>query len=88
MYACEASSFRAINRGRASILTMDRNEVLESIEHVAHQHLNLDDEWHFRRFAELCQSLDRALFLRVQELGKASSNPEVREAADDFTESD
>jgi hypothetical protein len=82
--ACQAQNVSVITQGRREILAMQREAVVQSIESVAAGTLQLDDEWTFRRLLELYEQLDRGLLRRLIEVGLASSNGEVREAAEDF----
>ena len=75
--ACDASSMPAIQRGRDAVATLPRGYVIEHIESIAADSLDLDDEWHYRRYVELCEQIDGELFQRALEQGQQSSNPEV-----------
>jgi len=60
---------------------LPREWFLANVERVAEDVLDLDDEWHFRRFRELAQEIDAGLDERLAERGRRSTNPEVAEAA-------
>ena len=62
---------------------MPRDQVLRDIERVAADCLSPDEEWEFRRLLEVYEELDRGLLLRLIEIGLASENAGVREAAED-----
>jgi hypothetical protein len=83
--ACQAQNDSVIMRGRREILAMPREEVLEHIERVSAAALPLGSEWEFRRLLELYEQLDRSLLQRLVESGRQSENPEIREAAADFS---
>ena len=82
--ACTAQSMRAINRGRAAILALPRQEVLGVIYSVAAESLPLFEEWEFRRLLEVYEELDKALLQRLVTEGLASTNTDIREASNDF----
>ena len=81
--ACSAQSDRAIARGRAEILALPREQVLEHIESVATATLPFE-EWEYRRLLELYEQLDTGLLQRLVARGESSSDADIREAADDF----
>ena len=83
-YACRCQSMRAINRGRAEILALPRTSVLEVIESVAAETLPLSEEWEYRRLLELYRELDAGLLQRLVASGLASTDADIREAAEDF----
>lgn len=83
--ACTCQGLSRINQGRAAILALPRQWVLQEIERVAKESLDLNDEWEYRRLLELAESLDPALVQRLVAFGLASANIEVQEAADDFS---
>jgi hypothetical protein len=82
--ACTAQSLQAISRGRTAIFAMPRESVLEIIESVASESLSLNKEWEYRRLLEVYDQLDKNLLRCLIEAGLASTNAEVREAANDF----
>lgn len=84
--ACQAQNAAVITQGRSEILALPRDAVLQSIERLAAESLPLDDEWEFRRLLEVYEQLDAELLRRLVETGLASSNPEIKEAAEDFGE--
>ena len=84
--ACQAQNTAVITQGRREILALPRDAVLQSIERVAADSLPLDDEWEFRRLLEVYEQLDRGLLRRLVEVGLASSNAAINDAAEDFRE--
>jgi hypothetical protein len=82
--ACQPQNVGQIVAGRQQVLAMPRPWVLEQIEHVATEALDLTDSWEYRRLLELARQLDAGLVRRLVVLGLDSSDPDVREAAEDF----
>jgi hypothetical protein len=82
---CQATHIGNIRLGRESILSLPRDWVVERINDIAHQTLNLNDEWEFRRLLEIYELLDKNLFVSMCQFGKQCENLEIREAANDFT---
>jgi hypothetical protein len=66
------------------MLALSRERVLELIEDVAVKTLRLSDDWEYRRLLEVYERLDEGLLRRLVASGLTSSNPAVREAAEDF----
>jgi hypothetical protein len=84
--SCQAQNIRNITLGREAISEIPREWVLKHIEKVANEMLNFeDDDWEFRRLAELYSLLDRRLVQELVKKGLRSRNPEVVEAAQDFS---
>ena len=82
--ACQPQNTGRIMAGRKQVLDMPRSWVLEHIEQVAVEALDLADYWQYRRLLELTNLLDAELIQRLVPLGLGSSNPDVREAAEDY----
>lgn len=82
--ACQPQIASRIVAGRQQVLALPRGWVLANIEAVAAASLDLSDDWEYRRLLELASQLDADLVLRLVPLGLASSDPEVRAAAQDF----
>jgi hypothetical protein len=82
--ACQPQVAGRIVAGRKQVLAMPRAWVLAHIERVAAEALDLADYWEYRRLLELAESLDAGLLRRLVPLGLGSSDPDVREAAEDF----
>ena len=83
--ACEPTHIRPITIGRVAISEMPKEWVINHIEGIAKENINLDDDWEYRRLAELFLQLDKKLVQRLVNLGLNSSNPDVQEAAKDFS---
>lgn len=84
--ACQPTSMPEIIRGRDAVLAMDREWVLGAIEKTARETLDLDDYWEYRRLLELCLLLDSGLTRRVASWGACHVDPDVREAAEDYSQ--
>jgi hypothetical protein len=82
--ACKPQHVGLIVRGRESVLAMPRPWVLQHIASVADAALDLADYWEYRRFLELAALLDLDLVQCFAARGLVSSDPDVREAAEDF----
>jgi hypothetical protein len=83
--ACECQHIRNISAGRERVLALPRAWVLENIEQAAFESLNLADDWEYLRLLELADLLgDQGLADRLVAFGKKSTNPEIRETADDW----
>src|SRR5262245_55278805 len=82
--ACQPQNAGRIMAGRQQVLALPRAWVLERIERVAAEALDLSDYWEYRRLLELAKLLDDGLVQRLVTLGIGSSDPDVREAAEDF----
>ncbi len=82
--ACEPTNIRPITIGREAVLELPRIWVLKNIERIALENLDLEDDWEFRRLAELYSMLNKELVQKHVLSGLKSSNPEIREAAKDF----
>src|SRR5262249_4225224 len=82
--ACKPQNAGRIVTARNQVLAIARNWVLSHAEQVAAESLDLSDYWEHRRLLELAELLDAKLVRRLARLGLDSSDPDVREAADDF----
>jgi hypothetical protein len=82
--ACQPQNASRIVAGRQQVLALPRSWVMAHIEPVAAVALDLSDDWEYRRLLELAALLDAELVQRLVQLGLANSDPEVREAAQDF----
>lgn len=82
--ACQPQNAWRIEQGREAVLAMPRAWVLQHIAAVAEEALDLLDYWEYRRLLELLTLLDPELVRRFVARGLASSDPDVREAAEDF----
>lgn len=82
--ACQSSNIRNIELGRAAVLALPRDWVVQNIEAFAESLLALGDEWEYRRLCELYYLLDRRLLQRLVDRGRASDNEAIVEAASDM----
>lgn len=69
--------------GRAGLLVIPRNWLLENIKEAIQRVLNLDDEWEYRRLLEVLWKIDKGLVYEFTIRGLYSDNAEVRETARD-----
>lgn len=82
--ACQPQNAWRIEAGRKQVLAMPLPWVLTHVERVATEALDLADYWEYRRLLELAESLGAGLVQRLVLIGLDSSDPDVREAAEDF----
>lgn len=88
--ACKPTSMWRIERGRAAVRLLPRAWVLEHIESAADEALLKElpwAGWEYRRLLELCGPYglaDVPLVRRLARRGLESSDPDMREAAEDF----
>ncbi|HEX6818565.1 MAG TPA: hypothetical protein VF120_09340 [Ktedonobacterales bacterium] len=80
---CQATHSRNIIL-RTGLFCISRDWLLPRIEQSAAVTLDLTDEWEYRRLGEVYELLDADLVRRHSAFGRSSTNPEIREAADDF----
>jgi hypothetical protein len=85
-YACKAQNTGMILSARKAIAEIPSSWLELNLSQVAEEYLDIQDEWEFRRLLELLRFSCPNLLRHFLEVGRASSNPEVREAADDFSE--
>jgi hypothetical protein len=81
--ACKAQNEANIALGRRSLVRIPREWLLQNLPDTARDFLDLDDEWEFRRYVELCSFLDASFAEAVVEQGRSSRDAMVREAAED-----
>jgi hypothetical protein len=82
--ACQPQNAWRIVAGRNQVLVMPRDWVMAHVEEVAAESLDLCDYWQYRRLLELAELLDSGLVRRLVPQGLSSSDPDVREAAEEF----
>ncbi len=83
-YACECQANANIELGRAALMAAPRRLVLATLNSVAGKTIDLRDEWEFRRYVELLSLLDPEAARVVGDSNATSSQPELREAAQDY----
>ena len=79
--ACQAQNIRNITLGRTALLALPRAWLLRNIEHYAEPLLHLEDEWEYRRLAELYEQLDDDLIRRLVVRGLATPSEAIQEVA-------
>jgi hypothetical protein len=82
--ACQSQRDEHIVRGRRLIGEYIASKGVETVETHAFDHLSLDDDWEFRRLAEIYWEHSPEALDRLIDFGLRSENPEVVEAANDF----
>jgi hypothetical protein len=83
--ACRSTHARPIMLGREYLLEADRAWLVSRIERIAATSVDMTDDWDFRRLLEVYRLLDEALLARLVVIGLRSPNPEIVEAAQDFS---
>jgi len=81
-----ASHHKYVTMYRKFILALPRDWVLERIEAAAEPHLINGDMEEYRRYLELYLLLDEGLTRKLAQRALAHSDPEVKEAGQDFIE--
>lgn len=82
--ACKPTRVSVIESGRLQVLLMEAQWVRDHIVEVAREVLNPDDDWEYRRFLELLAMACPELVSTMIAQGLSSTDPDVREAAEDF----
>lgn len=82
--ACQSQRVEHIVRGRKLVGEYIASKGIEAVETHAYDHLFLDDDWEFRRLAEIYREYSPEALARLIGFGLRSENPEVVEAANDF----
>lgn len=82
--ACQSQNVQNIMLGRKAILSLPRDWLLLNIERYAEPLLQLEDEWEYRRLAEIYEQLGRDLARHLALRGLASQDGGIREAAQDL----
>ncbi len=88
--ACQCQNMMNIELGRAGLMALPREWLLQNIEEAAKPLLELDDDWEYLRLLEVCWLLEAGdLERRILLGGLNSSNPDVsalcKEYLDDNT---
>ena len=84
--ACQAQNSLNINLGRASLMTLPKDWLLENIESASQPMMNTNDEWEYRRLLEIYWKLDRGLADKLVIWGLKSMNPEIEITAKECLE--
>ncbi len=82
--ACQATHYRNIELGRAALVALPRTWLLEHLDDAAAPLLALNDDWEFRRLGDVYMLLDRHRANILLHQGLASTNANIREAAQDL----
>ena len=82
--ACQSQRVEHIVRGRKLVGEYIASNGVEAVETHAYDHLFLDDDWEFRRLAEIYMEHSPEALARLIDFGVLSRNPEVVEAANEF----
>ncbi|WP_134685090.1 hypothetical protein [Brevibacillus migulae] len=85
-FACVGQNSAPIMLARKQLKTIPSDWLNQHLPSVTDKAITLEDEWEYRRFLELLDEaqLTNLLNLYINE-GMKSSNEEVREAAEDFS---
>lgn len=81
-----SSAHGSIGVVRDAILTLHREYLQANLEQAAEPYLNAGTYDEYRRFLELYSLIDRDATHRLAERAAAHSDPDIREAGDDFLE--
>jgi hypothetical protein len=83
-FACQCQNMLNIELGRAGLLAIPRDWLLQNIEETAEPLLVLCDDWEYRRLIEFYWEVSEGLVRRLGLRGLESDNSEIKEAAEDF----
>jgi hypothetical protein len=83
--ACQPSNAVPILLGRRSLVRIPRAWLIPRLDDAAVAALDLNDEWEYRRYLEVCSFIDPALAEQVAKRGLTSGNADVRETAAHFS---
>ncbi|MCP4421756.1 MAG: hypothetical protein GY805_34520 [Chloroflexi bacterium] len=79
--ACQSQNSLNIDFGRASLMALPKDWLLENIEGVFEPILQTNDEWEYRRLLEICWKIDRELVNKLVIWGLKNTNPQIEDAA-------
>lgn len=82
--ACQSQNALNIDLGRASIIALPNDWLLENIEEVSEPFLQTNDEWEYRRLLEVYWKLDRGLAQNLVIQGLKSTNSEIKDVAREY----
>lgn len=83
--ACLGQNIAPIEISRKKIGEMDKEWLRNNIQDISSACINFGDEWEYRRFVELIEITIPDLLEWILEIGKRSTNEEVREVVADFS---
>lgn len=83
-YACISQNITPIEISRRKIGEMDEQWLRNNIQDISSACINFGDEWEYRRFVELIKITVPDLLEWIFEIGKKSTNEEIREVVADF----
>ncbi len=84
-FACASQHVGGIQAGRNAFSKLPQEWAARTLQEVIGKSLNLEDAWEYRRLLELLQHVGFRILREFVEVGLKSKNPEVREAATDFS---
>jgi hypothetical protein len=84
--ACQAQNSLNINLGRASLMALPKDWLLENIESASKPMMQTNDEWEYRRLLEIYWKLDRGLAHKLVLWGLKSMNSEIEITAKECLE--
>ena len=85
-YGCEAQNELPITISRECLKQFPADWITEKIMRLVFKSINLYDEWEYRRFLEIAELISDDLLEWVISIAHYSKDPEIIEAASDFTE--
>ncbi|SMF75423.1 hypothetical protein SAMN05661091_1200 [Paenibacillus uliginis N3/975] len=83
-YACKGTNIGPILLARSQIKKIPSCWLVSFFPEATKQSVDFNDEWEFRRLLELVHEAVPQLLKNYVEIGLASENKEVKEAAEDF----
>jgi len=83
-FSCLAQNHGSIVAGRRAFKQMPQQWVIENLPGLVEEVINLSDEYEYRRLLDVLHEAGSPLLQEYRELGLASANEELREAATEF----
>ncbi|UNK17386.1 hypothetical protein MNQ98_23360 [Paenibacillus sp. N3/727] len=83
-YACKGQNIGPITLAQSQIKKIPSSWLVSFFPEAARKSIDFEDEWEFRRLLELVHEAIPHLLKKYVEIGLASENEEVKEAAEDF----
>ena len=87
-WACESQNIANIELGRKRVSHLNKKWLQDHLIDAANDALDLSDEWEYRRFVELVIVAVPELKKEAVEIGMQSNNADIREASDDYKNSE